>query len=45
MIVARATINLEPKIRMAYETLALLPKKKTIDSVCTTNAQTDRMFA
>jgi len=35
--IGRATIDLESKIRTAEENLILLPKKKTIVSVCTTN--------
>ena len=38
-IINRATINLEPKIRTAEQNLILLLKKKTIVSVCTTNAR------
>jgi len=35
----RATIGLEPKIRTAEQNVILLPKKKTIVSVCTTNVR------
>jgi len=35
----RATIDLEPKIRTDEENLIILPKKKTIVSVCTTNVR------
>jgi len=34
-----ATIGQEPKIRMAEENFILLPKKKTIVSVCMTNVR------
>jgi len=36
----RATIDQESKIRTAEENVILLPKKKTIVSVCTTNVRT-----
>ena len=39
MRIARATIDLEPKIRTAVENLIILPKKQTIVSVCTTNVR------
>jgi len=35
--IARATVDLEPKIRTAEENLIILPEKKTIVSVCTIN--------
>jgi len=35
----RATIDLEQKIRTAEQNLILLPKEKTIVSVCTTNVR------
>ena len=37
--ILRATVDLEPKIRTADENLILLPKKKTIVSVGTTNVR------
>jgi len=37
--ICRATIDLEPKIRMADENLILVPEKKTIVSVCATNVR------
>jgi len=35
----KATIDLEPKVRTAEENLILLPEKKAIVSVCTTNVR------
>jgi len=37
VVIVRATIDLEPKIRTAEQNLILLPKMKTIVCVCTTN--------
>jgi len=37
--IARATIDLEPKIRTAEENWIILPKKKTTVSVCMTNVR------
>jgi len=39
ILICRATIGLQPKIGTADENLILLPKKKTIVSVCTTNVR------
>ena len=38
-VMCRATIDLKPKARTAEENLILIPKSKTIPSVCTTNVR------
>ena len=37
LAINRATVDLQPKMRTAEENFFILPKKKTIDSVCITN--------